>query len=178
MNVQFMKDGQPFFFQVKPNDMFAEIALQFLTNLNIQDPNIKFYYNGKKISLEDGKSFSENQINNGAIIEVTSGNPQIAGNFPPQNPIPQVPQYPQNNQLNINFIISGRRIVVQGQPTSKFCELVQKFKTKAALEPNSIPKFIYNSMQIVPTDVRTLSQIKLRDQSRIEVFIEQEVIGA
>ena len=183
INVQFNKDGQSFFFQINPNAMFAEIALQFLTNFNIQDPNYKFYFNGKKISLEDGKTVAENQINNGAIIEVTTGNPQITGNSPPQNQNQKVftgPQNPPNNQVNINFILSGgsRRIIVQGQLTSKFSEIVQSFKTKAALEPNAIPKFIYNSMQIVPNDERTLNELKLRDQSRIEVFIEGEVIGA
>ena len=188
MNVQFSKNGQSYMFQVDPNGMFAEVALQFLTNLNIQDPNIKFYLNGKKLGLEDGKSFIENNIYNGAIIEVTTGNPQMTGNFPTQNQnqyqnkqaFSGIPQNIPNNQVNLNFILSGgsRRIIVQGQLTNKFEEIVQRFKTKAALEPNAIPKFIYNSMQIPPNEQRTLSELKLRDQSRIEVFIESEVIGA
>ena len=184
ISVQFYKDGSPLTMQVNQDDNFAEVAFRYLQKLGLNDVgNLKFYFNNKPLGLFDGKSLNENGIYNNAVIQVTSG-------APPQmninNPLPQNPQGFGGNftgnmgsgQMNIIFVISGRKIMVQGQPTTKFCELAQRFSTKADLKQNDVPKYILNSMQVAPNDQRTLSQLKLRDQGRIEVFLEQEVIGA
>ena len=183
MNIQFYKDGQPLVMQVSQEDYFAEVVLKYIQKLGLNDVgNLKFFYNSKQLGLNDAKTLGEHQIYNNAIIQVTTGVPQqMNNNFGAQNQQGFGGFNPGNmgsGQMNIIFVISGRKIMVQGQPTTKFCELAQKFSTKADLKTTDIPKYILNSMQVPPNDQRTLTQLKLRDQSRIEVFLEQEVIGA
>ena len=181
MNLQFYKDGSPIVMQVNKDECFAEVVLRYLQKLGINDVgNLKFYFNSKPLNLFDGKSVEENSLYNNAVIQVSAQAPQQMNNPPVNQPGGFNPgnMGMGSGQMNIIFVISGRKIMVQGQPTTKFCELATKFSTKADLKPTDIPKYILNSMQVPPNDQRTLSQLKLRDQGRIEVFLEQEVIGA
>ena len=185
MNIQFYKDGSSIVMQCSQNDVFAEVVLRYIQKLGLNDVgNLKFFFNSKQLGLYDCKSLAENNLYNNAVIQVTTGVPQqmnnpfqnqsgFGGGFNPGNM-----GGGQNMNMNIIFVINGRKIMVQGQQTTKFCELVQKFSVKADLKPTDIPKFILNSMQVPPNDQRTLSQLKMRDQGRVEVFLEQEVIGA
>ena len=184
INIQFVKDGSPLFIQANSNDLIAEVVMKYLQKIGMaNEGNLKFFYNSKQLGLYDGKTLSDYQMYNNATIQVTTGFPQPM-NFVPQQNQPNINQFNPNfgnmgsAHMNIIFVINGRKIMVQGQPTTKFCELAQRFSTKADLKQNDIPKYILNSMQVPPNDQRTLTQLKLRDQSRIEVFLEQEVIGA
>ena len=185
INVQFYKDGQPLIMQVNQDDIFPEIVLRYIQKLGLNDPsNLKFYFKSKQLSLNDPKTLVEHQIYNNAVIQVTSGALPQMNNFGNQSQQGLGGGFNAGNmgsgQMNMNiiFVINGRKIMVQGQPSTKFCELAQRFTTKADLKTTDVPKYILNSMQVPPNDQRTLSQLKLRDQSRIEVFLEQEVIGA
>ena len=180
ITIHYYKDGITTTDTVNPNGMFAENALKYINFVGLNDPNYKFYLNKKLISLEDGKSFNENHFYNNATIEVTAGQPTIENN-PTQFVQPQFnPNFANagNSQINLHFMLSGRRILIQAQPNTKWCEIIEKFKNKAVLKPTDIPKFIFNSMQIVPDETKTVKDLNLRDQSKIEVFIESEVVGA
>ena len=185
ISLQFVKDGSPLFMQANSDDLFAEVVMRYLQKLGLNEVgNLKFFFNSKQLSLTDGKALNEHQMYNNATIQVTTGLPPQMNNFAQQNPQGGFVGFNPSGgnmgsgQMNIVFVISGRKIMVQGQPTTKFCELAQRFSTKADLKTTDIPKYILNSMQVAPNDQRSLSQLKLRDQSRIEVFLEQEVIGA
>ena len=99
-------------------------------------------------------------INNGAIIRVVKGN------------------VGQIKYMNICFSIIGRNVIVQGQSNMKFSELVAKFSIKADIKPEDKATFILNSEQVNGEDPRTLSDLNLHDQSRIEVVLIKDVIGA
>lgn len=185
MNVHFMKDGSTITIQAQQDDLFPEIANKYLNKIGQADPNkLIFFFNNQILKYAAAKSLSEYGIFNNSIINVFSQNQN-------QNFFVQNPNYFSNpvnfgnfgnagasNYLNILFIINGRKISIHGKSDSKFCDLVKSVYTKSNIDPNDKPKFILNSHQISPDEQKTLTQIGLRDNSSIEVFLQSQVVGA
>ena len=187
MTIQFWKNGQSMSMQVMSTELFAVVALRYMEKLGLtNDASLKFFYNNEQISLEAGKTINELKMFNGSIVQVTSGNqqPQMMNFQPPQNfqNFQNFNQFQQgagnSNFININFVLNGKKVMVQGQSSDKFCDLATKFSNKAALANDDFPRFIFNSTQISASETKTLNELKLQNQSRIEVFLEKEVIGA
>ena len=185
MNIQFYKDGFPLTMQVQQDDLLFEVASKYSVKIGLNGviDNLNFYFNNQPLYPNSGKSLSEYQIYNGAVINVfEKGKQPFMPNIP--NPNPPNVQFPCSNpgtgpmQMNILFAIIGRNVLVQGTPDMKFCELATRFCTKANISPNDQPGFILNSVQLTQDDQRTLRELKLRDQSRIEVVLKKDVIGA
>ena len=59
-----------------------------------------------------------------------------------------------------------------------FFDLAQKCINKAGIQPENELKFIYLSSLIDKNDQRTIKELKLHNQSRIDVFLEHEIIKA
>ena len=182
MNIQFYKDGFAMTLQVQPDDFFFEVAGKYSMKLGQGIDNLNFYYNNQQLFPDSGKTLTEYQIYNGALINVfEKGKQPFMPNVPKPNNIPFNPSPNQGSgpmQMNILFAIIGRNVLVQGTPDMKFCELATRFCTKANISPNDQPGFILNSVQLTQDDQRTLRDLKLRDQSRIEVVLKKDVIGA
>ena len=180
MNIQFNKDGFILLMSVQKDDLFFEVASKYSVKigLNGEIDKLTFYFNDQLILPDSGKSLSEYQIYNGAIINVfekEGKQPLIPKNiFMPRN----FNVYPSDNLMDIKFAIIGRNVTVQGTPDMKFCELAAKFCTKADISPNEQPGFILRSEKLKLEDQRTLSNLKLKDQSKIEVVLKSHVIGA
>ena len=179
MNIQFYKDGFPLSMKVQSDDFFFEVASKYSIKLGLNGniDNLNFYFNNIQLFPSSGKTLSEYQIDNGAIINVFEKGKQP---FIPKNEfMPRIFNvYPSDNLMHIRFAIIGRNVIVQGTPDMKFCELAAKFCTKANISPNDQPGFILGSVQINLEDLRTLRELKIRDQSRIEVVLKKDVIGA
>ena len=161
MNVTFEKNGQRINIQTTDNVMFAEIAMKYCTKIGIDAGQLEFFLNSKKLSLNSPKLLNELNINNGTVIKVV-GN----GN---KNEV---------KYINVVFAVIGRSIILQGQTNQKFSDLAKKFCVKADVKDTDQPIFILNSQKIGPNDSRTLGELNLRDQSRIEVTLSKDVIGA
>ena len=161
MNVTFEKNGQRINIQTTDNVMFAEIAMKYCTKIGIDAGQLEFFLNSKKLSLNSPKLLNELNINNGTVIKVV-GN----GN---QNEV---------KYINVVFAVIGRSIILQGQTNQKFSDLAKKFCVKADVKDTDQPIFILNSQKIGPNDSRTLGELNLRDQARIEVTLLKDVIGA
>ena len=101
-----------------------------------------------------------------------SGNPGNAGNTNNSG------NAGNDNIFNILFTLNGKNITIQGNPNMKFSEVVVKFSTKALVTPDKLPTFFLNSEKVSPDDQRTLSELKLRNYSRIDVVLQKEIIGA
>ena len=207
MNIHFDKDGKKITIQAQPEEMLSEIVIKYLKKLGKYDlkPIFYYYYNSKLLNLFG--TINENQIMNNSIIFVTENPNYFMGNnqfnyIPKENfynanamnqsrpninmgmmnMICEAPSPNLNanygNFVNIMFIIAERNIMIQGSSNTKFCELVDKLRTKANLHYTDKPIFIFNSIQIMADDQRTISELKLRDQSRIEVILHNDVLGA
>ena len=172
MNIQFYKDGSSLSLKVREDDLLYEVASKYSVKigLNGEISNLNFYFNNMQIFPDSGKLLSEYQICNGAIINVFEKGKKLPRNFNVY--------HPSDNLMRILFAIIGRNVIVQGTPDMKFCELAAKFCAKANISPNEQPGFILNSVQLLLEDQRTLRELKLRDQSRIEVVLKKDIIGA
>ena len=161
VTVTFIKDGSNINMQAKSDTMFAELIYKYLGKVEINNiDDISFLYNSNPINPQNFKSLNELGINNGAIIRVVKG------------------KVDQIKFMNICFSIIGRNVIVQGQSNMKFSELAAKFSVKADVKPEDKATFILNSQQVNGNDSRTLSELNLHDQSRIEVVLIKDVIGA
>ena len=82
------------------------------------------------------------------------------------------------DDINWNIIFQGNGKIINVQATKdlKFSELATRFKNKAAT--NEVPTFFLNSFKIEENETRTLSQLGLHNNSKIEVVFQNSVIGA
>ena len=82
------------------------------------------------------------------------------------------------DDINWNIIFQGNGKIINVQATKdlKFSELATRFKNKSATE--DVPTFFINSFKYEDNDQRTLSQIGLHNQSKIDVVFTNSVIGA
>ena len=97
------------------------------------------------------------------------------------NQMPFNPMNQMNNQqkyLNIYFSCIGRTIIIQGESNMKFSDLASRFCTKSGFSAADQPKFILNSQQLGLDEPRTLAELNLRDNARIEVVLLKDVIAA
>ena len=161
ITITFIKDGSNMNIQARSDMMFVEVIYKYIGKVGISNTNeFSFLFNSNPINPSTFKSLNDLGINNGAIIRVVKGN------------------VGQIKYMNICFSIIGRNVIVQGQSNMKFSELVAKFSIKADIKPEDKATFILNSQQVNGEDPRTLSDLNLHDQSRIEVVLIKDVIGA
>ena len=78
--------------------------------------------------------------------------------------------------LNVIFSMEGKTIVVQATKDTKFSELSKKFCHNAGIRDRH-PSYFSNSHRILPTDNRTLDELNISNQKKIEVVLILEVIG-
>ena len=190
MNVQFIKDNFPIQIQVNSNDLFCEVAGKYMQKAGITDPNaVSFFFNNTKLRYDSYKDMNELGFYNNAVINVLSPNAINPGNF---GNIGNVGNYGNtgnignignagnvgSDYLNICFTILGRNVMVQGQSSMTFSDLVVKFLNKAVLKQEDKPKFILNGLQVPPNSTKTLKQLNLHNMSKIDVFMEKDIIGA
>ena len=167
MNQQFM--NQQF---MNPQFMNPQFMNQQFTNqqfMNQQFTNQQFtnpqFMNQQFMNQQNMNNFvNQNQTQN-----LNSNNGQNANKV--QSP------GGNSNFLNIIFNAQGKKVMVQGQGSTLFSEISQRFSNKAGT-PDKIPTFIYNSKKIESTDKRTLNELEIKDNGVIEVFYNSEVIGA
>ena len=79
--------------------------------------------------------------------------------------------------LNIIFNVEGKVVNVQATKHNKFFELSKKFLIKADAK-DKVPSFLLNNSMIESNDNRTLEELHLQNNQRIEVVFTQNVIGA
>ena len=158
VTITFQKDGRSINIQGNQSDMLAEISLKYGQKVGINDfSKFNFLHNSKSLNPSTFKSLAELGIYNGAVINVVSA---------------------QVKYINVCFAIIGKKITIQGESNMKFSELASKFCVKAGITQADQPKFIFNSMQLSAEEPKTLELLGLHDNSKIEVVLLKDVIGA
>ena len=79
--------------------------------------------------------------------------------------------------MNLIFLTPYKDITIQATKYTKFNEVVKKFFIKIG-NLNINPIFISNSKRIDSDDTRTLEELNLRNQSKINVAFAHELLGA
>ena len=101
--------------------------------------------------------------------------PNIAQNTNNQNNTPASPGIP--GYINLIFNNQGKNITIQTQKEAKFSEAATKFANKAgALDKK--PSFLIISQKVDMTCQQTIEELKLKDNMKIDVIYESEIIGA
>ena len=142
---------------------FCELY-QKLSN-KIGNPQIppSFSYNNQTIQSTDTRKLSELSIVNQATIQVLEN-----GSQPPSG---------NGDFLNIVFTCQGRSINFQATKDTKIHDLATRFAVKFG-QPDQVPTFFMNSMSIDINQDKTLEDLKIKNQAKIDVVFTAQVIGA
>jgi len=171
--------------------MFANVVSSLYNNFPwLQQYQPKFYFNFQEIKSDSCKKLAElgmanysnveiktlmnNQMQQGMAMQQGTGMQPGTGNQPGTGA-------PGNNggeeYLNIIFTLAGKYITIQATKNSKFSELSEKLSIKLDVKDKA-PTFLLNSRRIEANDSRTVSQLNLQNNAKIEVVLTSEVIGA
>jgi hypothetical protein len=171
--------------------MFADVVSNLYKNFPLmQQYQPKFYLNFQEIKADSCKKLSELGITNYSNVEIkTAMNNQMQQGMVMQQGTGMQPGTgnqtgmgaPGNNggeeYLNIVFTLAGKFILIQATRNSKFSELTEKLSNKLDVKDKA-PTFLLNSRRIEMNDPRTVGQLNLQNNSKIEVVLTADVIGA
>ena len=134
-----------------------------------------FYFGPKEINANSYQKMSELGLQNMSIIEVKTMN--VVPVNPGNKPQPQPANNGDDGFLNIAFYVDGRTVNVLGTKNDKFSEISKKFCTKADAK-DKVPSYLFNNTMLAADDNRTLNELHIQNNQRIEVVFTQNVIGA
>ena len=80
--------------------------------------------------------------------------------------------------LNLIFMHSGQRIMIQAKSDELFAEVALRYMNKAGLTEQNAPKFFFNSTELKPEAAKTLAEYRINQQALIDVVLSSLVIGA
>ena len=81
--------------------------------------------------------------------------------------------------INVMFNRNGSFIMMQATSNMMWAELALKYTQKVGINvERDQPKFIFNSAELVIDSCKELSELGIRDSSRIEVVLGKDIIGA
>ena len=192
---------------VKGDMMMADVVTNLFKNFPlISQCQPTFYINSNEIKATSCKTMKDLGMKNMSSIEIKTMNnqtqmqpgmgmmqpgvgmmqPGVGMMQPGMGPSVNMPgNKPQNipgnnggeDYLNIIFNVEGKVVNVQATKNNKFFELSKKFLIKADAK-DKVPSFLLNSSMIESNDNRTLEELHLQNNQRIEVVFTQNVIGA
>ena len=73
---------------------------------------------------------------------------------------------------------NGQIVTVQTRSDVMFSEVAFKFCNKAGILGNDKVKFIYNNEELKIESPKSLAELKLRDNAKVEVVMTSTVVGA
>ena len=77
-NILFTKNGQNISVQAKSDEMFAEVALRFITKAGLtEDDKVTFLYNNQELKMNSPKSLAELNFRDRTRIDVVMTNTVI-----------------------------------------------------------------------------------------------------
>ena len=81
--------------------------------------------------------------------------------------------------INVCFMKAGIPINMQLKDDTMFAEVALKYFGKAGIDQDrDQPKFLFNSKELRTDSYKSLSELGIRNMSKIEVVIGKDVIGA
>jgi hypothetical protein len=160
INIKFNYSGSSIPIQAKKNEAFSNISQKFCMKAGIRNNEFPTYFLGsRKIDSNDNQTLSQLYIHNNSEISVLLSS---EGN---------------EKYINLIFCYQGKIVNIQESSKAKFSDLSRKFCNKAGIIDER-PVYIFRSHPIHFDDTRTLEQIGLQNQMKIEVVIPTQVIGA
>ena len=142
-------------------------------NMNQNMNNFANAANNQNIAQNTNNQNIVQNTNNQNIVQNTN-NQNIVQNTNNQNTSisPGIP-----GCMNLIFNNQGKNITIQTQKEAKWCEVATKFANKAGVLDRK-PSFLIISQKVDMTCELTVDQLKLKDNMKIDVIYEAEIIGA
>jgi len=184
---------------VVENMMFCEVVYHFCKNFSLKENEASFFFNSKEIKSDSTRKLKALGIKNMSVIEVKIKSPikyQMYSNFGNMGMNPYFYMGQQNYEnkndilyhstnkdkdtsdfLIVIFYFQGKYIPVQATKYTKFSELSTILCAKAGIEEDKHLRYLINSHLFRPDDYRTLSDLNIKDQTRIEALFTGEEIG-
>ena len=108
--------------RAKKGTKFSDLSKSFCSQAGILDKNPTYFFGSQKIKSTDNQTLSQLNIQNNSEITVSLEKDKI---------------------LNVNFILRGGYIIVQGTKNTKFSELSKRFCLLANTSDKH-PIYIFN----------------------------------
>jgi len=162
LNITFTYKGSPIQIQSTSNVRFCDLYTnKFIVKAGNPQTPPSFYINNEKIDSTETKTLRELNICNQAIIQASDeGKDNNSGGF-----------------INIIFNCPRKKFTIQSTQDTKMCDLSASFCNKAGFVGQDLT-YIVNSRKIDSTEKKTLRELGIVNQSKIEVVLTAEVIGA
>jgi len=160
ININFNNSGRIIQIKAKKNDVFSNISQKFCEKAALRYNEFPNYFLGsRKIDSKDNQTLSQLHIHNNSEISVLLSSDN------------------KEEFLHIIFSSQGKFISLQESSKTRFCDLSKKYCLKAGIQDKTLV-FLLRSRKIESNDTRTLAELEIKDQSKIEVVFTTEVIGA
>ena len=167
LNITFYYKGAQIQIQSTSNVRFCDLYTnKFSVKAGIPQKPPSFYLNNVRIDSTETKTLKELNIGNNATIQAAddgkSSNSNINDN---------------SGFLNIIFNCQGKTVMVQATSNTRMCDVAKSFCNKGGYVDQD-PTFIVNSKKIESTETKTLKELNINNQAKIEVVFTAQVIGA
>ena len=164
LNITFYYKGAPIQIQSTSNVRFCDLYKnKFIVKAGNPQKPPSFYLNNNRIDSTETKTLGELNISNNAMIQAADDGKSNSND--------------NSGFLNIIFNCQGKTISVQATSNTRMCDLAKSFCNKGGYV-NKDPTFIINSKRIESTETKTLKELNIINQAKIEVIFSSEVIGA
>ena len=164
LNITFYYKGSPIQIQSTSNVRFCDLYKnKFIVKAGNPQKPPSFYLNNNRIDSTETKTLGELNISNNAMIQAADDGKSNSND--------------NSGFLNIIFNCQGKTISVQATSNTRMCDLAKSFCNKGGYV-NKDPTFIINSKRIESTETKTLKELNIINQAKIEVIFSSEVIGA
>ena len=151
--ISFIKDRNIINIEAKGEILFAELIYKYLNKSGLKNPEeYNFIYNSLLIEFNSYKTLNElNIINGGQIVVV-----------------------PKSSKVKVYFIKDGRNIFLEAKGNMTFSELIMNYCNKVRITNPDAYNFIYNSISLDPTSLKTLSELKINNGAKIDVAMKAD----
>ena len=163
---------------MNPNMYYGNMIMNpnmYYGSMNMNQNMNNFVNNGNNQNMNNFANVANNQNMNNLANAANNQNVGQNTNNQNNNISPASPGIP--GCMNIIFNNQGKNVTIQTQKEAKFCEVATKFANKAGVLDKK-PSFIISSQKIEMTCDLTVDQLKIKDNHKIEVVYESDIIGA
>jgi hypothetical protein len=164
LNITFYYKAAPIQIQSTSNVRFCDLYKnKFIVKAGNPPKPPSFYLNSNRIDSTETKTLGELNIGNNDVIQAADDGKSNSND--------------NSGFLNIIFNCQGKTISVQATANTRICDLAKSFCNKGGYV-NKDPAFLINSKRIESNETKTLKELNINNQARIDVFFTSEVVGA
>ena len=146
-------------FRENKDTPFSDLSRRFCSQVDIFNKFPTYFLGSRKILSTNNQTLSELHIHDNSEILVLLSSKE------------------NEEYINIKINFQDRIVDIAASKDEKFCDLRKKFCNKTGYF-DRMPIFLLNSRKIEPNETRTLKELNMYNNMKIDAILESEVIGA